>query len=36
VIARRYEVVTGDQAVLIETGEAFDALAARTAREEQV
>jgi DNA modification methylase len=33
VIARRYEVATGNPAILIETGEAFDALAARRAME---
>jgi DNA modification methylase len=34
VIVRRYEVVTGKEAVLQETGETFAALAARRAREE--
>jgi DNA modification methylase len=33
VIVRRYEAATGNPAVLIETGEAFDVLAARRARE---
>jgi DNA modification methylase len=36
VIARRYEAATRNPAVLIETGEAFDALAARRAREAPV
>jgi DNA modification methylase len=34
VIVRRYEVVTGKDAALVETGETFAALAARRAREE--
>jgi hypothetical protein len=33
VIARRYEVTTGNSAILIETGEAFEVLAARRSRE---
>jgi hypothetical protein len=33
VIARRYEAVTGDVATLIETGETFEVLGARTATE---
>jgi hypothetical protein len=33
VIARRYEAATDNSAVLIETGETFEALAARRARE---
>jgi hypothetical protein len=33
VIARRYEAATGNPAVLIETGEPFDVLAARRSRE---
>jgi DNA modification methylase len=33
VIVRRYEVATGNQAVLAETGETFEALAARRAGE---
>jgi DNA modification methylase len=34
VIVRRYEAATGERAVLVETGEAFDALAARRAAEQ--
>jgi DNA modification methylase len=33
VIVRRYEAVTGDRAILIESGETFEALAARRAGE---
>jgi hypothetical protein len=33
VIVRRYEAVTGSPAILIETGETFEALAARRAGE---
>ncbi len=33
VIARRFEAATGSPAVLVETGETFDVLAARRARE---
>ena len=33
VIARRYEAATGNQAVLVETGETFQALGARRGRE---
>jgi DNA modification methylase len=33
VIMRRYEAATGNPAVLIETGETFDVLAARRSRE---
>ena len=33
VVLRRYEAATGNTAVLIETGESFDAVAARRARE---
>jgi DNA modification methylase len=33
VIMRRYEAATGDPSVLLETGEAFDVLAAHRARE---
>jgi DNA modification methylase len=33
VIMRRYEATTGNPPVLVETGEAFDVLAARRARE---
>jgi DNA modification methylase len=36
VIARRYQAVTGDPAILIETGEPFDAVAARPARNRPV
>jgi hypothetical protein len=34
VIVRRYESATGSSAVLVETGEAFDELAARRAAEQ--
>jgi hypothetical protein len=34
VMIRRYEIVTGKEAALAETGETFAALAARRAREE--
>ena len=34
VIVRRYEAASGEPAVLIETGEAFDVLAARRTEEE--
>ena len=33
VVARRYEAATGNQAVLVETGETFQALGARRGRE---
>jgi DNA modification methylase len=33
VIVRRYEAATGNPAILVETGEEFDVLAARRARE---
>jgi DNA modification methylase len=33
VIVQRYEATTGDRAILVETGEMFDALAARRASE---
>ncbi len=33
VIVRRWELTTGNRAVLVETGETFDALAARRAEE---
>jgi DNA modification methylase len=34
VIVRRYEAATGKSAVLVETGETFEALAVRTEKEE--
>jgi hypothetical protein len=34
VIVRRYEATTGKSAVLVETGETFEALAVRTEKEE--
>ena len=33
VIARRYDAATGNPAILVETGETFDLLAARRSRE---
>ena len=35
VIVRRYEAATGEPAVLVETGETFEALAARRAQEQE-